>query len=205
YNISSLATFGFPFKNSKLAGSNINFTSSVSYNRNISMLYKKINIGKTITASQHAGFNFNFNEKFDLSINANIAYNRVSYSVNTYLNDDYLTQTYSTNIIWFLPLHFNLSTEMEFYINSGRSEGFNQRYKTWNGYLSKQIFENNQAEIRFSVNDLLNQNKSIERFNGENFIEDTRSNVLKRYFMLSFMYNLSRLSNINTSEHPTRY
>src|SRR5690606_11629655 len=38
FNISSLATFGFPFKNSKLAGSNINFTSSLSYNRSISML-----------------------------------------------------------------------------------------------------------------------------------------------------------------------
>lgn len=204
FNISSLATFGFPFKNSKLAGSNINFTSSLSYNRSISMLYKKLNIGKTITASQHAGFNFNFNEKLDLGINAQIAYNRVSYSVNTFLNDDYLTQTYSTNLTWFLPLHFILQTEMDFYINSGRSEGFNQRYKTWNGYIAKQIFENNQAEIRFSVNDILDQNKNIERFNGENFIEDTRSNVLQRYFMLGFMYNLSRLSN-TTSQHPTRF
>lgn len=202
YNFSSLATFGFPFKNKKLQGSNLNFTTSLAYNRNISLLYKQLNIGKTISASQSAGANFNFNEIIDLSLNANLAYNRVSYSVNTYLNDDYLTQTFSADVTCFLPMNFILSTDIDYYINSGRTDGFNQSFPFWNGYIAKQLFENSQAEIRFSVNDILNQNKKIGRFAAENYIEDSRSNVLQRFFMISFMYNLSKLALGNYAPPP---
>ena len=54
-------------------------------------------------------------------------------------------------------------------------------------YLRKET-----AKIKFSVNDILNQNKSITRTVGENYILDSRSNVIQRYFMLTFTFNLNR-------------
>ncbi|MBA2499105.1 MAG: outer membrane beta-barrel protein [Chitinophagaceae bacterium] len=193
YNISSLATFGFPFKHKKLQGSGLNFSTALAYHRDVSILYKSLNIGKTISASQSAGANLNLNEQLHFGLNANLAYNQVSYSVNTLFKDASFTQVYSADVTCFLPLHIILSTDIDYYINSGRTDGFNQKFTFWNAYVAKELFGNKQAEIRFSINDILNQNKSIERFTGENFIEDTRSNVLQRYFMISFMYNLSKL------------
>ena len=39
---------------------------------------------------------------------------------------------------------------------------------------------------------MLNQNKSITRTISDNSILDSRSNVLQRYVMLTFTYNLSK-------------
>jgi len=41
-----------------------------------------------------------------------------------------------------------------------------------------------------SAFDLLKQNQSIVRTVSENYIEDSRSNVLQQYFLLTFTYSL---------------
>ena len=62
----------------------------------------------------------------------------------------------------------------------------------WNANIAKQFFKKKNGELKFSVNDLLNQNQSITRNQGENYYYDSRTIVLKRYFLLTFTYNLNR-------------
>jgi len=56
-----------------------------------------------------------------------------------------------------------LSTDFDYSINTGRSDGFNTAIPLWNASLAKQIFKKKNGELKFSVNDILNQNKSITR------------------------------------------
>ena len=62
----------------------------------------------------------------------------------------------------------------------------------WNASVAQLLFKKKQGEIRFTVYDLLNQNRSITRDIQQNYIEDTRTDVLRRYFMLTFTYNIRK-------------
>lgn len=52
-----------------------------------------------------------------------------------------------------------------------------------------QIFGNN---IKFPVNDILNQNSNINRSIAGNYISHSGTVILQRYFLLSFTFNFNR-------------
>ncbi|ROL60276.1 hypothetical protein D9V86_09630 [Bacteroidetes/Chlorobi group bacterium ChocPot_Mid] len=80
-----------------------------------------------------------------------------------------------------------LQSELSHQYYSGLSSAYNKNYFQWNAYIGFKMF-NKSGELRFSGYDLLNQNNAISRNVSDIYIEDTKSNVLQRFYMLSFIY-----------------
>jgi len=204
YSSSGFFTLGFPFKNPKFKGSNVNSTTMVAYNRDVSMFYGQPNYTRTLLATQTLGVNYTYKEKIDLGLRGGLTYNHARYALQPGLNSSYWSQTYSADLTFTLPKNFILNTDFDYYVNTGRGAGYNQSIPMWNGYISKMVFKNQAGEIRLAVNDLLNQNQSVTRNTGENYYEDVRSNVIQRYFLLSFTYRLNRMGGRNMMQQVPR-
>src|SRR5690625_7908098 len=71
----------------------------------------------------------------------------------------------------------------------GLGDDFNQSSIYWNGSLGYKFLENEAAEVRVTLFDILGQNDNITRSISDDYIEDYRSNVLTRYFIMTFSYN----------------
>ncbi|MEP6673530.1 MAG: outer membrane beta-barrel protein [Ferruginibacter sp.] len=191
FNVSSNITVGVPFN--KLKGSSVNFTNSVNYNHSLSMLYKQLNTTNTLTVSQSAGINLDIKSKFNIGLRAKVSYSQAKYSIAAGNNNtNYYTQSYSTDMTYYITKSFIISTDFDYLLYTGQSAGFNQSIPLWNANLAKQFFKKKNGELKFSVNDLLNQNQSITRTQGENYYYDSRTVVLQRYFLLTFTYNLNK-------------
>jgi len=129
-----------------------------------------------------------------MGVTGGLTYNNARYSLQENLNTDYFTQTYTADFSYTFKKDIIASTDFDFLINSGRTDGYNENIPMWNASLSKQFLKNKAAELKLTVYDILNQNKSITRTIGENYFEDNRSNVIRRYFLISFIYNLNRMT-----------
>ncbi len=134
----------------------------------------------------------NPNDKISISAGVNVDYNTTKYSLQSGLNNSYLSHEYSTSFDWQLPKLFFFSTDFSYMINSQRSQGFNTKIPLWNASISKQFLRFNRGELKFAATDMLNKNVIVRRTNTANYIDDTRMNSLRRFFMLSFTYSLSK-------------
>ncbi|WP_299756973.1 outer membrane beta-barrel protein [uncultured Pontibacter sp.] len=189
WSVRSFFNYGQPIN---VLSSNLDLNGSVGYSRIPGMINEEINYANNTNFRVGLNMSSNISEKVDFNVSTSGTYNLVENTLRTTQNNNYYTHATNlrlNSIIWKGIVY---RTELNHQYNSGLSEGIDNSYLLWNMSLGKKVFKNQQGEISLSVNDLLKQNISIQRNITPDYVEDVQSDVLQRYFMLTFTYNLRK-------------
>lgn len=190
YNINGDITWSFPIKPIKKSTLNLSLFASTAHD--VQFVNRLKNNIRTHQLRPEFRFEHNGINKLNWGINAATAFFASQYSLQPGLNVKYFTHELGSFVNWELPKGFYLATDFNYTINARRADGFNANVPLWNASISKLFLKYNRGEVKLRVFDILNQNVGITRTSNANYIEDARINNLKRYFMLSFTYSLSK-------------
>jgi hypothetical protein len=190
----SFTSYGFPVKFLK---SNLNLNGFLRYSRTPGLVNEQTNWSNTPTAGAGFTLSSNISQDLDFTISTDASYNMVINTLQSDLNNSFHRQNSRVSLVWMFWKGFVFSAEVNHQYLSGVSDGFSQNFLLVNGGLGYKFLKKREAEVRFTVFDLLNANESATRTINDVYAEDMSTNVLQRFFMLTFTYNLRNFKNGN--------
>ncbi len=191
WNLRSFFNFSFPVT---MVKSNLSLNSGISYTLQPTSENNVITDARTIGLSGGTSLNSNISQNVDFNISYNGNYSIVENAANVGINNNFYTGRASARLNLIPGGRFVISSDFNLTHYSGLGDDFESRIIYWNGAVGYKFLENNAAEIRLMVFDILGQNNSVSRIVQEGYVEDVRSNVLTRFAMLNFSYNFRRFA-----------
>lgn len=180
--------FGFPL--TKIM-SRFNFGPSVSLSEAINVLNEQETVVNNQTVGGNARYNFTYKEFVILDLSANLSHQQTKYSFNT-PDQQYFNKTYRAELNLNFLKKYAYNTSYEYLIYTSTTTDFRQTIPFWNMSISRFILKNNAGELKFGVNNILDQSNSVTQTAGDNYLQQQTTNNLGRFYMVSFTYALNK-------------
>ena len=137
--------------------------------------------------------------KIDVKVGAEYSVNNTSFSIEQNLNRKYTKQQYFASADYSFTNKLNINTQFDYITFSDDAFTSNQKLPLWNAAISYSFSEKNNSILKLVLIDLLDKNVDIYRNSTTNFFEETTSQSLGRYIILSYTYKLNGFSKQNKS------
>ncbi|GAB2960240.1 TonB-dependent receptor [Hymenobacter coalescens] len=193
YTLRSFANYTVPLTFVK---SNLNLNAGATFAQTPGLVAitgvegQQLNYSRTPSFSLGAVLSSNISPNLDFTLSSNSNQTYVRNSALPASNRQYFRQNTSLRFSWIVTKGVTLQSDVNHVAYTGLTAGFNQNFVLWNASLGKKLFAKQQGEIKLYAFDLLKQNNSIQPNNTAAYTEDVRTNILTRYFMLMFTYNI---------------
>jgi hypothetical protein len=179
---------GFPFFNRKLEiAPNIN----ASYNRYTNYINNVENITQNTSIGGGLTIEFKPSDSLSISISPNFGYTSPKSSLNSVSNKPFSTNEYTASIEWTIPFNFKIKSDATYLMNNNLAAGYNVNIFIWNAEISRSFTKTRNLILSVQGNDILNQNKSIQREVDGNRITDNFTKLISRYFLLKVTYKFN--------------
>jgi hypothetical protein len=172
-----------------LLSSNLSLSAGINFSQRPSYIDDERNITDNTRLSSGLNLSSNISERVDFRVSYNANYNIVENSIRPELNNNYYAGR-AAGVFNLMPWRgLVLASDLNLRHYEGLGDDYNRSNIYWNGSLGYKFLENEAAEFRVTLFDILAQNDSVNRSISEDYIEDYRSNVLTRYFIMTLSYN----------------
>ncbi|WP_400193711.1 outer membrane beta-barrel protein [Hymenobacter sp. B81] len=187
YSLRSFVNYSLPLA---LLKSNLNLNASGSYTQTPGIVNQELNYNRTPTLGLGVALSSNISPQFDFTLSSNSQQSYVRNSLEGQVDNQYFRQNTTLRFSWIVARGITIKSDVNHISFSGLSAGFNQNFVLWNGSIGKKVFKKQNGELQLYAFDLLGQNNSIQRNITAAYTEDVRTNILQRYLMLMFTYNI---------------
>jgi hypothetical protein len=167
----------------------------VNYSKVPGLVNQLQNFANTFNINSGIVIGSNISERVDFTISHTSNINFVENTVLSAQNSNFFINTSNVKLNMMPTSSWVIQSDINYTNFAGLGSDFNQSFFLWNAGVAYK-FMKRMAEVKLSVFDLLNQNNNINRTVTETYIEDARSNVLNRYYMLTFTYNIRKFKSV---------
>ncbi|MEI9908662.1 MAG: outer membrane beta-barrel protein, partial [Bacteroidota bacterium] len=192
----SFFTFSQPVKFIK---SNINLSTGFSYSKLPALINQLKSMTDNYTYNAGIVIASNVSEYIDFNLSYNANFNTATSTAQNSSSTKYINQAAGMQLNLLSKNGWFFQNDVSNQSYTGMSDGFNQSFWLWNAGVGKKFLKKKQAELKLSVFDLLKQNQSISREVTSTYIQDSQSQVLQQYFLLTFTYSLKNFGKANTN------
>lgn len=173
-------------------GVNVSFSLEESWNRSVSPVNSVENTNNTLTHKLSMEFSNLDNDVWDLRWGGDISISNARYSQNRELNNNYTNYTGFARIEYQPGENWRFSASADITHYTAKSFDAAITIPIIKAEISRYILRNQRGTLTLKGFDLLNRNSSVQRISQLSYLIEQRSNVIGRYFMLSFAYKLNR-------------
>jgi len=174
-------------------GIDINANGNNSYN----LANEEINLTKSYTYSGELRVSKYVQKKYDFYVNFGPNYTFSGSSLQPEINNNGRGFTARGQFTVYLPAKFQIHSDAN-YEYRGKTETFNTDFNRTliNASIAKTFLKDDNLKLSLSGNDLLNQNVGFDRSSTGNFITQNSYTTIKRYFMVSLVWDFNKMGGV---------
>jgi hypothetical protein len=189
YRVTGSIDFSTPIR--KL-GLKFNTNIEEVWNRGKSLINTAENTYTSLTQRFSASIENRKKTKADVIIGAVYQTTGAEYSIQKSMDTKYSTFSYYADLQYNPNKHWNFQIKTD--IANYSADNFNDAVKIplIGTEISYNFLKNTRGTLTLRGTDLLDRNTGVERVSELNFLREKRSNMLGRFFMISFKYRLNK-------------
>ncbi len=187
YRASAFFTYSLPVTQIK---SNINLNTGLTFNRTPAIINNLENFANNYAINGGLVIGSNISENLDFTLSYNGIYTIAKNSLQSQSDFNYYTQTTALRLNWIFWKGVVFNTNITHTLYSGLGEGYDRQFLLWNASLGYKFLKSKALMADIYAYDILKQANSISRTITDTYIEDSKTQVLQRYFMLRLTYTL---------------